>query len=745
MKRIIYVVPILLYITLSISFSQDVETLWRKGGTLPYRGQFMAHGRIHNGGWYFDNAHIYELEGNDLFLYNLKTEMKEKVSLQTNANLIACSPQCLFIITARNDSMFSYNVMSKESVFLREGFVDVSYFEQSGTYLLLKNGEVYDISSGVKINTVENFEYDFLRFFYDGTIIFLPNFKNNTIRIKDIVTNNEFSIKYWGEGSPTISGSLALSPDKKNIIQCSYNVLTIMDILGDTVKNVRSIIHNDSFYLYSSFADTHRFVVLKTVGYKCVVQYININTLQIEKTDTLGTDNNYYVSNFTDVLVHTNNGINNIYSLRTYFDDDCGGMPGSGSTHRYIVVNPNSNKPISVFPDIVTPHERSILFTEENTSLSFISRQNTIETFDASNSEKISSWQISPYYLSGFGQYAVGNKVLSHSSNLIFHNQNKLYSFSLKSGLIQDSIVFGNDTLLYIKPTVDGRRIVCPTKNNSIYIIDKQSFSIKTSLNLKTTLSTVALNDDTLFYCTSDSKYVKRYNIRTQEMYDSIFVSNGVKVLGSDGETFIPSTKIEITRLKNNIALKNISLDYHIGALHDLNIAAVDNIPGYWKIHENLQSHPDTEGYAHIFTMQEYGDTLIHRKVWKNELRCYTNDIVFSDDGRYCATISNDAFEVHNAVGLISSVNEEENQAYTPLSHSAYYVDGNTLVLKDESEYERCTLYSLTGGNYGNCLIQKSKGETEISIPSTIVSGMYMLQLHYTKLNKERRVLIIKM
>lgn len=728
MKRLLCTYLLLLSVTFSVTQSQ--EPLWRKGGTIPTKLDLIDQLKRTRGLYYNDSA-VFELGYDTLFLYNINTGRESKKVIKTKT-LIDFSPNCLYLIVTKNDSLFSYNTSEEKYVFIRKGIEDIVHYTKDNMIALFKNGEVYNLSTGKQIRTLEAFDPNNILDKSDS-LVFTRGQDENSLKIINIVTNTSRTIRY----TPLTEGGFTLSGDGKTLIQSNKNVIRVMSITVDSVSKFQDITINTITNPDCFFLDNTKLFVIRI---------INSDSMRYEILDT----KSFVLIKSVDFtrMANTNfrehksyPGYNNAVLALLDAPNDCGGMPIIGASYRYVIVNPFKDNSVSLFPEDITPYDRSIAFTDNNTSLSFISRQNTIETFNTNNGEKVSSWDISSYYLSGFTQYAAGNRVLANTSNLIFCNQNKLYSFSLKNGIVQDSIVFGNNTIMYIKPTVDGKSIVCSAKDGSIYIIDRQSFTIKTSVDLTTPLNTLALNGDTLIYCTSGSKYVKRYNTHTQQMYDSVYVNDGVKILGTNGVTFIPTTKIEITRLKDNTALKNLSLGYQMGPNLYLNVEAVDNIPGYWKIHEHLQSHGDDEGYANTMTMQEKGDTLIYQKKWRNKFRCYTDDIVFSDDGRYCATISDDAFEVLKVINLISSVNEN-GHTQTQLSNSAYYIDGNVLTVNDKNEYSSCVLYSLTGENMGMCSTSNTENVTTITIPDYVRNGFYNMVLHSNKDIISKRILV---
>lgn len=711
----------LLFLTV-FSICQAQEPLWRKGGTIPTKFDLLKTFERTKGLYYNDSA-VFELGHNTLYLYNINTGTETKKDISKIGTLIGYSPNCRFIITTKSDSMFSYNTAQEKLVFIRKGKEEIIHYTIDNKYVLLNNGDVFNLETGTFIHTVSQF-FPVNILHKSDSLIFARGEVQNTMEILNIITDTRKIIQY----KPLTEGSFALSADRKTLIQYNKNTIRVMSMSGDTVSEFQDIPANAFAFSNCFFLDNSKLFILKNSNnYKLRYEIVDVNSFAIIKSDEFEYESESENTYFRESIAYP--GYKN--AILVHFDgsDDCGGMPHMGASYSYIIINPDKNNGISVFPEIIKPRDRSIVFTDDNKSLTFISRQNTIETFNVHNGEKTNSWEISPYYLSGFTQYAAGNKVLAHTSNLIFQNLNKLYLFSLKNGNVQDSIVFANDTVQYIKTTLDNKRIICPTKSGSVHIVDRESFSIKTSVKLQTALSSIVLNGDTLLYTTSGSNYVKKYNINTQQLFDSMFVATGVKILGSEGATYIPKNIIEITRLKDNFPLKNISLGYQMGYYLYLSIAAIDNIPGYWKIREHLHEHGDDQGYAYLLTMQENGDTLIHQKKWTNKFRCYTNDIVFSDDGRYCATISNDAFEVHKVEGLISSAREEEEYQYPPLSHSAYYVDGNTLVLKEESEYESCTIYSITGVLMGVCSITNNENGTRITIPNTMQNGFYIMSL----------------
>ncbi len=729
MKHFLLLFGLLFLAVFSIAHTQ--EPLWRKGGRIPTKFDF-ANIFDRTKGLYHNDSAVFELSYNTLHLYDIKTGTETEKDISNIGMLIGYSPNCRFMITSKSDTMFSYNTAQENQVFIRKGIEEIIHYTNDNKYVLLNNGEVYNLETGTFISTVSKFNLTGVLHKSDS-LIFARGQAQNTMEIINIITDTRRIIY----GTPLTEGRVAISSDGKTMVQYKESTIVVLNLNKDTVTQFKDLTEKPYYISEAFFLDNEKLFLLNLAGYRLKYKIVDINNFTILKSDEF----EYESKNtfFRETIAYP--GYKNAVLVHLDGIDDCGGMPHVGASYRYVVVNPYSNKPISVFPDIVTPHDRSIVFTDENKSLSFISKQNTVETFNVDNGEKISSWSISPYYVSGFTQYADGNKVLARASDLIFQNENKLYLFSPKNGIVQDSIVFANDTIQYIKPTTDSKRIICPTKSGSVHIVDVVSFSIKTSVKLQTGLSSIVLNGDTLFYTTSGSNYVKKYSINSQQLFDSMFVAGGTKILGSEGTTYIPTSKIEITRLKDNIALKNISLGYQMGLHLYLSIAAIDNIPKYWKIREHLQAHGDDEGYAYLLTMQENGDTLIHQKKWTNKFRCYTNDIVFSDDGRYCATISNDAFEVHKVVGLINSVSENDNAQFH-LTNSSYYLEGDVLTFNDGNEYNSSVLYTFAGENLGMCITTATEGVMNITIPHYIQNGFYSIVMHHSKGITTKRILL---
>lgn len=724
MKRFLLFYSILL-LTL-VSLAQAQEPLWRKSVDIKTK-KSLPNRFMNTRGLYYNDSSVFELTQDTLFLYDIKTGKESKIEIITRDSIIDYSPNCRFLIVARNDTMFSYNIEQKKQVFLRKGREKIIHYTINNVYALCEYGQVFNLETGELIRTVTLWgilyanDENVLRF--DHTLV-------------NFVTGATKNLHYRGYNETT---DAAFSPDYKTIVSYDNNFMYIERLENDSVKSAISMDVHSADIERCEFIDTVTLVVFKNSS--CTkFDIIDTRTGNALYSQTEGIPTNVR-SGCLKRLIYP--GYRNIAVGIFGRRDDCGGMPVFDRYYYHVLIKPKEKNPFSFFPDNKIHYKGALSFTDENKSLSFISKQNTIETFNASNGDRISSWDISSFYLSGFTQYAKGNKVIAHKENLIFQNLGNVYLFSLKNGTVEDSLVFSYDTLLYMKPSADGKKIICVSMYNHVHIIDRESFSRQGSLELNGILNSVALSNDTLFYTISGSKYVKKYNIKTQQLFDSIFVESGVKILGSEGVTYIPENKIEITRLKDNIALKNLSLGYQMGYRLYFNIAAVDNIPGYWKIHENLQSSGDDEGYGHIMTMQEQGDTLIYQKKWKNTFRCFTNDIVFSDNGQYCATISDDAFEVHSAVGLISSVNDEQ-YPITEQINTAYYVDGNTLILKGGAEYQYCTLYSLTGEKYGECGLLNNENKNEIILPTSLPSGIYTLHLYNNKTNNQQRIIIAK-
>lgn len=726
MKRIIYVFTLFLYATFSVVFSQEVETLWQKGGTLPNSEQFTEHGRRYNGGWYHDNLHIYELEGSNLFLYNPKTQIKEKIQLEADANLKVCSPQCRFIITERNDSMFSYNVKNHESVFLRKGFADVAFFEESGTYVLLKNGEVYNISSGIKINSLENFEYNVRDFFYSGTVIFLPNFDNNTVRIKDIVTNSEFSIKYWEKGSPLISGSLALSPNKKSIAQCTHKTLAIMDVFGDTVMNVRNITNSEGIYLHCSFVDTNRLVVLKAWNSKYIVQYINVNTLQSENTYLMGTDNTYYSSNFADVIKHTNNDVHSTYTLRSYFDDDCGGIPSYGQVYKYQQFDTEKPNTIHEFPEYTSIDPKSITFLEGDSTIAYITNDSTLIVRAAESGEKIHEWRIPSQYIgSPFPHYT--NLLLPFRDGVLYTHKNKIYRYSLTTNKLSKGTTLAERPISSLRFSTDKKLVVCLTSDDGISIVDPLDLSTQHGILLSDYVSSAALVGDTLIYCFESDSVVYFHNINNPLIVQEVAIDS-CKHIDSKGSTYLSAKDSKIKRIKDNTTLNHHAALYQPDDGGEVEIYPVDNMNGLWNIvKKKTNVGGDEETNSHVTTVQVQGKSLVKLREWKNRNTCHTLNAVFSSDGKYCATVGG-TLELHKISGLISSVANEDvlPEINAP---TAYYTEGDALIINDEKVYENCTLYSLTGENLGTCHITKNGNSTRITIPYKVQNGFYILSI----------------
>lgn len=709
---------LLIYSTLLLSvfsISQAQEPLWRKTADISTKKR-LPNRFMHTRGLYHNDAALFELTQDTLYLYDIKTGGESKIEILTHDSIIDYSPNCRFLIVARNDTMFSYNIEQKRQIFLRKGMEKIVHYTINNIYALCEYGQVFNLETGELIRKVTIWgisdAYDEVVLGYDHTLV-------------NFITGISKNLYYIGYDQRT---GTAVAPDFKTIVSYDNNFMYIERLENDSVKHSMDIDVPAADIERCVFIDTVTLVVFKTSHTNFDV--IDVRTGKIILTHIPPKNHEYGDIRFIYP------GYKNIATVLFTNGDDCGGMPIGDRTYYHILIKPLEKNPYSFVPDNKIPYKGAPLnFTDEN-SVSFISNQSTIETFNAQNGEKISSWEISPYQVSG-----IAGSVLSHNSNMFFHNYTTLYSYSVKQGKFRDSIVLVNDTVKFLRRTIDGKKFICATKKGIIYIIDALSFSIQSHVELNKPLGVATLHGDTLFYCISGSTYIKKYNINTKQLFDSIFVASGVKQLGTDGSTYIPKNIIEVTRLKDNVALKNISFNYQMGQLLFLDIWTVDNIPGYWQIKEQQYSSGDNAGYAHIMTMQEHGDTLMYQKKWKNKFRCNTKGIVFSDDGRYCATISGDAFEVHKVINLISSVNENGN-TQTQLSNSAYYIDGNVLTVNDKNEYCRCVLYSLTGENMGVCTTSNTENVTTITIPDYVRNGFYNMVLHSNKDIISKRIVV---
>lgn len=721
-----------LFLSVCITSVFSQEPLWRRGGSFILDSRVGAVGgavglNFLNTGVFFDTTYAYQVFDGTLRLYEREKGIYVSPPFSFSGKVIACSQRCRYVITSAGDGIQCYNLEENTSVFIPEKSAVPQLIEEQSDIIVLNNWKIYNLKTGKYVMTLDDDYYQTDLYVRDNFFYCNVSYRN-TLRIVNLDDGT-----YKDHVYSSYLSKFLVSPHRKIVASFGERDHTteFFEVKGNNLILLRSLsfTHSGCYFI-----DSLNVILFKknTQGYSAYFYHIEFDyiidslTIRDENADHFSPDM------IEDISVERKNDIFQcIITYRTDINCD-GGLPKVGGGCAFATFALRNKEKAKHYPNTI--FGSSMVFMPQSSTFFQLDNRkcNVIRSEDG---RLLSQWTLPPYYFSEIYTSYPSLLLPLTTNECLYTVNNRMYRISIDQKTILDSIVWDSSAITVLRYSSDQSHVILADKRGAVLILDKDGMTLKSRINTGTEIISAALHNDELIFAHKDSPVLYRYDIINNKMRDSVILGESISGIQSDGDIVSGSLFFYNVRTGKKIFAK---MEYF---LEKRMYKPIDELPMMWNIVHSSTDIFNTK--KRITTVKIVGDTVLTLPQFVNPLGCYFDEIIYSQNAKYCFVSGYGVSAMYKSPDISVSVQEKEN-SISDTETMSLWVMGNTVTLQDNIEYTSCNLYTLEGASLGLCAMTKTVDKITIQLPESISSGIYSLHLYDASSGNVRRVMIGK-